>query len=287
MNRIQADFQHYMTTPDVVFPDPPQFQCQDRLFFRRVRAARIAADLFRRPGRALGRSHEIRVGPGTAAGRRRTALPLWVLPAVPQRRRLAAGKLSGKRFLHAAAHADRWTENKQPLTIEVQYPEGPVKAYIWRVQVGRNPLVPAGCQRAVATARRIARSRPGSTAATRTCACARKCCWASAACGRSRPWATSPRVCHMNEGHSAFLSLERIRVHHGGGETHVRRGARTGGVVQRVHHAHAGAGGQRRVPPGHHRALPGLLLSEAGAHARSSSSIWARSRPATPTSISA
>jgi len=31
-------------------------------------------------------------------------------------------------------------DKQQPITIEVQLPEGPVKAYIWRLQVGRNPL---------------------------------------------------------------------------------------------------------------------------------------------------
>ena len=53
--------------------------------------------------------------------------------------RLAAGELSGERLLHHAAGAGL-DENKQPVTIEVQYPDGMVKAYIWRVQVGRIKL---------------------------------------------------------------------------------------------------------------------------------------------------
>ena len=62
------------------------------------------------------------------------------------------------------------------------------------------------------TPRRTATSPPSSTAATRRCASARRSCWASAACGRCRRWASRPKVYHMNEGHSAFLALERIRL---------------------------------------------------------------------------
>ena len=58
----------------------------------------------------------------------------------------------------------------------------------------------------------------------------------------------SPDVCHMNEGHSAFLSVERIRMlmrEHG---LIVRRGAAGRARRQRVHDAHAGARRVRRLP---------------------------------------
>ena len=52
----------------------------------------------------------------------------------------------------------------------------------------------------------------------------------------------------MNEGHSAFLALERIRLADRGEEARflLRAAGRRGG--ERFHHAHAGAGGERRVP---------------------------------------
>ena len=78
------------------------------------------------------------------------------------------------------------------------------------------------------TAPRTARSPPGSTAATTTCASARRWSSASAAsarCGRS---GKTPTVCHMNEGHSAFCGLERIRAADGGAQARLRRGPRGG-----------------------------------------------------------
>ena len=63
------------------------------VFFGRVRTARIAADLFRRPGRAGGRPHQERVGPGHSADRDRPVLRPGLFPAAPGRQRLAAGRL--------------------------------------------------------------------------------------------------------------------------------------------------------------------------------------------------
>ena len=55
-----------------------------------------------------------------------------------------------------------------------------------------------------------------------------------------------PTVWHINEGHAAFLILERVRalVREG---LPFDAGARGGGVEHGVHHAHAGAGGPRPV----------------------------------------
>ena len=67
------------------------------LFFRRVRLARIAAHLFRGPGRAGRRPHQERVGPGYSAGRRRFVLRAGILSAAAGRKRVAAGGVSGDR----------------------------------------------------------------------------------------------------------------------------------------------------------------------------------------------
>ena len=56
-----------------------------------------------------------------------------------------------------------------------------------------------------------ARSPTRSTAATARTGCARSSCSASAACARCARSALEPTVFHMNEGHSAFFQLERLR----------------------------------------------------------------------------
>ena len=54
-----------------------------------------------------------------------------------------------------------------------------------------------------------------------------------------------PTVYHLNEGHAAFASLERIR----------ERGPRTRPIVHRLHHAHPRAGGKRGLRAGARAAL--------------------------------
>ena len=56
------------------------------LLLGRVRPARIAADLLRRPGRAGRRPPQERLGPGHPAGRRRAVLRPGLLPAASRRR---------------------------------------------------------------------------------------------------------------------------------------------------------------------------------------------------------
>ncbi len=73
-----------------------------RLFLGGVRPARIAADLFRRPGRAGGRSSQERQRDRPAADGRRPALSQRIFPAVSLRRRLAAGSVSRTGFLQPA-----------------------------------------------------------------------------------------------------------------------------------------------------------------------------------------
>ena len=52
-----------------------------------------------------------------------------------------------------------------------------------------------------------------------------------------------PTVYHMNEGHSAFLALERIRVSEARARIEFRGSAASHAGQQHFHHAHAGAGG--------------------------------------------
>ncbi|MHB1133817.1 MAG: alpha-glucan family phosphorylase [Chloroflexota bacterium] len=101
--------------------------------------------------------------------------------------------------------------NGDPVAVAVDFPQGQLLAQVWRVQVGRVPLflldtnLPANqaSMRGVTDRlyggdreHRIQQEILLGIGGTR----------ALAALG------ISPTVCHMNEGHSAFLALERIRV---------------------------------------------------------------------------
>ena len=72
-----------------------------------------------------------------------------------------------------------------------------------------------------------------------------------------------PTVWHLNEGHAAFVALQRIRelVEQG---TLVRRRAGDGAAIDRVHDPHAGAGRPRRVPVQPGREASRRLLGRDG-----------------------
>ena len=65
----------------------------------------------------------------------------------------------------------------------------------------------------------------------------------------------APALYHLNEGHAAFVVLQRIRDLCEQGAD-LRRGAGRRAPHHRVHHAHAGAGRPRRVPVRHGRNAP-------------------------------
>ena len=86
-----------------------------------------------------------------------------------------------------------------------------------------------------------------------------------------RASASSPAVWHLNEGHAAFVALQRIRELVEQGFV-VRRGARRSAAHDRLHDAHAGAGRPRRVPVPAGRKAPGRLLGRDRPAPRSGSS---------------
>ncbi len=99
----------------------------------------------------------------------------------------------------------------QPVTVEVQYPGRPVIAHVWRVQVGRVPLYLLDTNLPVNRPedRVISGRLYGGDLDMRI----RQ--EIMLGIGGMRALAAleiEPTVCHMNEGHSAFLGLERIRV---------------------------------------------------------------------------
>ena len=91
----------------------------------------------------------------------------------------------------------------------------------------------------------------------------------------------APTVFHMNEGHSAFLQLERLRVLVE--EEGLDRDARNGSPAQldRLHDAHAGARRQRGLRPGARRAQRRRPSWSAAVSRGPSSRSSGRSSPAT------
>ncbi len=98
-----------------------------------------------------------------------------------------------------------------PLTIEVQYPEGPVKAYIWRIQCGRIKMymMDANVPSNRPEDREITARLYGGDQDMRV---RQEVLLGIGGMRALTALGYKPTVCHMNEGHSAFLSLERIRV---------------------------------------------------------------------------
>ena len=98
-----------------------------RLFLRRVRHARIGADLLRRPGRALGRPHQERQQPGRAAGGDRPVLRPGLFQAAPRRQRLSSRKSISTR----ASRTCRWSRRSAPTASRSRSRSKPATAGCW------------------------------------------------------------------------------------------------------------------------------------------------------------
>ncbi len=103
------------------------------------------------------------------------------------------------------------TDKNQPLTIDLQYPEGVVKAYVWRLQCGRINmyLLDANVPSNRPEDREITARLYGGDQDMRV---RQEVLLGIGGMRALTALGYKPTVCHMNEGHSAFLSLERIRV---------------------------------------------------------------------------
>ncbi|MGE5439878.1 MAG: alpha-glucan family phosphorylase, partial [Bacteroidota bacterium] len=101
-------------------------------------------------------------------------------------------------------------ENKKPVKVRLNFPNRTVHFQIWRIDVGRIPLflmdtnVPENNDED----RKITRTLYGGNAETRI---QQELILGIGGLRALHTLGIKPQVCHMNEGHSAFLSLERIR----------------------------------------------------------------------------
>ena len=209
MNRIRADFQHYMSVPT-------WFAINQKT---NAKIAYFSAEY------GLHESLPIYSGGlGVLSGDHMKSASDLGLPLV------GVGLLYRFGYFRQHLNADGWQQEnypendfftmpltqvmddkKSPLTIEVQYPEGPVKAYIWKIQVGRNPLylLDANVPSNRPEDREITARLYGGDQDMRV---RQEVLLGIGGMRALTALGYKPTVCHMNEGHSAFLSLERIRV---------------------------------------------------------------------------
>ncbi len=101
-------------------------------------------------------------------------------------------------------------ERGNPVKISLAFPGREVNVQIWKIQVGRIPLylLDTNTEENSPEDRKITRSLYGGNIETRI---QQEIILGIGGVRVLHALGIKPRVCHMNEGHSAFLALERIR----------------------------------------------------------------------------
>ena len=149
-----------------------------------------------------------------------------------------------------------------PLLVSVPMPGREVWARIWRIQVGRMPLylLDTNIPQNNADDRHITARLYGGDHDMRI---RQEMVLGIGGFRALRALGKQPTVCHMNEGHSAFCGLERIRQFDGGEQPRLRRGPRSGRRRHLLHHAHARPAGNDVFAPQLDAALLRQLLAAA------------------------
>ena len=190
------------------FDRGPRGRRPDCLFFGRVRLSRELPDLLGRPRHSRRRSLQDRERFKPAVRRDRPALPSRLLSPAYRSTRPADSRLSA---YQPRGHADPRAHSraaKRPLSNSV--PERSVYACVWRADVGRVSGIAARHQHRSELARgsqdheRALRRRSALAVAAGSRARHRRR-------ARARAVGLEPTVWHINEGHAAFLVLERAR----------------------------------------------------------------------------
>lgn len=101
-------------------------------------------------------------------------------------------------------------EKGEPLTIQVPYPEGPITVYVWRCQVGRTPLYLLDCdhENNAPGVRAITAQLYGGDRETRV---RQEILLGMGGVIAMHALGIQPTTYHMNEGHAAFMTLQRIK----------------------------------------------------------------------------
>ena len=101
-------------------------------------------------------------------------------------------------------------ESGHPLTISIQFPGRTVTAQIWKVMVGRTPLylLDTNLPSNSTFDRTITQTLYGGDSEMRIC---QEIVLGIGGLKAMYAMDLEPTVCHMNEGHAAFMALERVR----------------------------------------------------------------------------
>ncbi len=101
-------------------------------------------------------------------------------------------------------------DNGEPIVESVSFPDRDVYFQVWKIQVGRIPLylLDTNIDKNSDVDRKITRTLYGGNVETRI---EQEIILGIGGIRALHAMNIKPAVCHMNEGHSAFLSLERIR----------------------------------------------------------------------------
>nr|MBC7245122.1 alpha-glucan family phosphorylase [Chloroflexota bacterium] len=210
LERVSSDFQHYLTASNTWYrknhgPPPDPFIAYFCLEFGFTECLPIYSG-----------------GMGVLAGDYLKSASDLGLPLV------AVGLLYQQGYFRQYLNADGWQgelypdndfymmpvqlekRNGVPVTIEVDYPGRRVSAQVWRVQVGRVALylLDTNVPQNRAEDRRITHQLYGGDGEMRI---SQEIMLGIGGLKALQALGIKPRVCHMNEGHSAFLAIERIR----------------------------------------------------------------------------
>ena len=179
------------------------------VLLRRVRPAREPADLFGRPGRARRRPPQKRQRPGHSPDRHRPAVCPGLLPPDARRQRLAAGALPQRRP-RSAADRERAGPDGKPLLVAIETTTGVLHARVWRVEVGRTTLLllDSNVPENTESDRSLTARLYGGDARTRI---RQELLLGVGGVRALHALEIHPSVLHLNEGHSAFATLEMIR----------------------------------------------------------------------------
>ncbi len=246
-----------------------------RILLDGVRRRRGAAQLLRRSGHPGRRPSQVRVRPGAAADRGGSVLPLGVLPAVADRRRLAARDLPVAGSAGpAAAAADR--RRGRPGAGRAGHARlgAQLHARVWIAQVGRIPLLLLDSD-IPRTSTSCAGSPIGCTAATRSTGSSRR---SLAGIGGVRAIRAFTAVEGLPDtgGVPHERGPRRFPRRRADPRVHDRRRARLrhradrGALQHGVHHPHAGARRHRPLPGRDGPALFRRRRPRRGAAARAS-----------------
>ena len=217
-----------------------------RLLLRRVRDPRLAA---RSTPAASACS------PGTSSRRPRTAALPLVAVGLMYRQGYFRQRIDASGWQHeywVGTDPDRVPaalvtgEDGRPVTVTVPIGDRRVVAQVWRVDVGRVPLLLLDADRPENDGRGPLDHLAGSTSATRRSAWRSTRCWGSAACGCCRRSASTRASCTSTRAtpRSRASSSPAPRWPSDGSQRGRLRGRPP---PHRVHHPHAGPGRQRHL----------------------------------------